>query len=141
MSVVAEAGFLADISEHPADPTPRLVYADWLEENGRHEMAHAMRWMARRGKRPHNRTVYNSGRPIPDSFAWAWYPFRQSSTPWRGTEPRPPESAMLPPLVFYALSDSPFTVCRFYNDLALADLALAAALAKLRGAWEAEVPA
>jgi uncharacterized protein (TIGR02996 family) len=26
-------GFLADIIEHPADDTPRLVYADWLEEH------------------------------------------------------------------------------------------------------------
>ena len=28
------AAFLADILEHPDDDTPRLVYADWLEENG-----------------------------------------------------------------------------------------------------------
>src|SRR5262245_48502857 len=26
--------FLADMKEHPDDPTPRLVLADWLEEHG-----------------------------------------------------------------------------------------------------------
>src|SRR5687767_8653404 len=27
-------GFLADIIEHPEDDTPRLVFADWLEDQG-----------------------------------------------------------------------------------------------------------
>jgi uncharacterized protein (TIGR02996 family) len=30
-----EQGFLRDISEHPADDVPRLVFADWLEERAR----------------------------------------------------------------------------------------------------------
>ena len=29
-----EASFLADIRDHPDDDTPRLIYADWLEERG-----------------------------------------------------------------------------------------------------------
>jgi uncharacterized protein (TIGR02996 family) len=29
----AEAGFLADICDHPADRTVRLIYADWLDEH------------------------------------------------------------------------------------------------------------
>lgn len=29
-----EAGFLKDICDHPQDDTPRLVYADWLDERG-----------------------------------------------------------------------------------------------------------
>src|SRR5947209_3533135 len=29
-----EDGFLHDIGDHPDDDTPRLVYADWLEEHG-----------------------------------------------------------------------------------------------------------
>src|SRR5438552_7893233 len=28
------AGLLADIFEHPDDDTPRLVYADWLQDHG-----------------------------------------------------------------------------------------------------------
>jgi uncharacterized protein (TIGR02996 family) len=29
-----EAALISTIREHPGDPTPRLVYADWLEERG-----------------------------------------------------------------------------------------------------------
>jgi uncharacterized protein (TIGR02996 family) len=29
-----EAGFLADIRANPDDDAPRLIYADWLEEQG-----------------------------------------------------------------------------------------------------------
>ena len=29
-----EAAFLADILAHPDDDTPRLIFADWLQENG-----------------------------------------------------------------------------------------------------------
>ena len=32
--MTVHAGFLADIIEHPDDDTPRLIYADWLEEHG-----------------------------------------------------------------------------------------------------------
>jgi uncharacterized protein (TIGR02996 family) len=38
-----EDAFLADILEHPADDTPRLVYADWLEEHGQAERAEFIR--------------------------------------------------------------------------------------------------
>jgi uncharacterized protein (TIGR02996 family) len=31
------------ILAHPEDDTPRLVYADWLEENGRSEEAEIIR--------------------------------------------------------------------------------------------------
>ena len=34
-----EAALLAAIVAHPADDTPRLVYADWLDEHGRPEQA------------------------------------------------------------------------------------------------------
>src|SRR5919201_1793466 len=30
----AEEGLLLDVVEHPEDDTPRLVYADWLDEHG-----------------------------------------------------------------------------------------------------------
>jgi uncharacterized protein (TIGR02996 family) len=29
-----DAGFLQDIVAHPEDDTPRLIYADWLEDHG-----------------------------------------------------------------------------------------------------------
>jgi uncharacterized protein (TIGR02996 family) len=37
------AGFLLDIREHPDDDVPRLVYADWLDENGQPERAEFIR--------------------------------------------------------------------------------------------------
>jgi uncharacterized protein (TIGR02996 family) len=38
-----EKGLLAAIWEHPHDDTPRLVYADWLQENGQPERAEFIR--------------------------------------------------------------------------------------------------
>jgi uncharacterized protein (TIGR02996 family) len=35
--------FLADICEHPDDDAPRLVYADWLDDNGEPERAELIR--------------------------------------------------------------------------------------------------
>lgn len=38
-----EEGLLAGICSHPHDDTPRLVYADWLDENGQPERAEFIR--------------------------------------------------------------------------------------------------
>ena len=38
-----ETGFLEAIQQDPCDPTPRLIYADWLEEQGRDEEAEWLR--------------------------------------------------------------------------------------------------
>jgi uncharacterized protein (TIGR02996 family) len=38
-----EEGFFRTILDHPDDDTPRLVYADWLEERGRSERAEYIR--------------------------------------------------------------------------------------------------
>src|SRR5258708_31481101 len=38
-----EAAFLADILDHSDDDPPRLVYADWLEENGQARRAEFIR--------------------------------------------------------------------------------------------------
>jgi uncharacterized protein (TIGR02996 family) len=42
-----EAAFLRDIHERPHDDTPRLVYADWLDEIGRPERAEFIRVQCR----------------------------------------------------------------------------------------------
>jgi uncharacterized protein (TIGR02996 family) len=39
----ARQGFLRAICDRPGDDVPRLVYADWLEDNGRLEEAAAVR--------------------------------------------------------------------------------------------------
>jgi uncharacterized protein (TIGR02996 family) len=41
--MTTESGFLADIIAHPADDTPRLIYADWLDEHGQGERAEFIR--------------------------------------------------------------------------------------------------
>jgi uncharacterized protein (TIGR02996 family) len=38
-----EAGFLASLAEQPAERSTRLVYADWLDEHGRHDEAAFLR--------------------------------------------------------------------------------------------------
>jgi uncharacterized protein (TIGR02996 family) len=43
ISTADGAGILADILAHPGDDTPRLVYADWLEESGEGERAEFIR--------------------------------------------------------------------------------------------------
>jgi uncharacterized protein (TIGR02996 family) len=37
--MTSETAFLRDILEHPDDDTPRLIFADWLEDNGDPERA------------------------------------------------------------------------------------------------------
>lgn len=52
--------FLADIIEHPADDTPRLIFADWLEDNGDGERAEFIRASIATHKaptQPHNRVM------------------------------------------------------------------------------------
>jgi uncharacterized protein (TIGR02996 family) len=44
---MTEAALLAAVGAHPSDDTPRLVYADWLEENGRAEQAEFIRVQCR----------------------------------------------------------------------------------------------
>jgi uncharacterized protein (TIGR02996 family) len=43
MSSTPEAGFLADIVDNPDDDTPRLVFADWLEDHGQADRAEFIR--------------------------------------------------------------------------------------------------
>jgi uncharacterized protein (TIGR02996 family) len=59
--------FLEDVLARPEDPAVKLVFADWLEDNGRPDLAHAYRRMARRGYRPGQRQ-----RPLARKV-WAWW--------------------------------------------------------------------
>ncbi|MFQ3651596.1 MAG: TIGR02996 domain-containing protein [Gemmataceae bacterium] len=47
-----QRAFLADIAEHPADATPRRIYADWLEEHGQAERAELIRLQLQRAELP-----------------------------------------------------------------------------------------
>jgi uncharacterized protein (TIGR02996 family) len=44
--------FLRNIFDAPDDDTPRLVYADFLQENGDEERANIIRWQCGLGRRP-----------------------------------------------------------------------------------------
>ncbi len=52
MSGELAKGFLADIVENIDDDTPRLVYADWLTENGHDDRAEFIRVQIERARRP-----------------------------------------------------------------------------------------
>lgn len=47
-----EQAFLEDILEHPEDDAPRLIYADWLEENGDPDRAEFIRIRIEQAKGP-----------------------------------------------------------------------------------------
>lgn len=44
--------FSQHLDTHPEDWTTRLVYADWLEEQGRYAEAECQRWMVRKKRKP-----------------------------------------------------------------------------------------
>jgi uncharacterized protein (TIGR02996 family) len=52
MSGSLASGFLADVVAHIDDDTPRLVYADWLLENGQDDRAEFIRVQIERARRP-----------------------------------------------------------------------------------------
>jgi uncharacterized protein (TIGR02996 family) len=71
-----EDAFLADIAEHPADDAPRLIYADWLEEQGRPERAEFIRVQVRRAALPEDafeqRELSWTERDLVTEHAAAW---------------------------------------------------------------------
>lgn len=44
--------FMRDIIENPFDDTPRLIYADWLEDNGKEDAGQAIRDAVLNGREP-----------------------------------------------------------------------------------------
>ena len=45
-------GFLEDITAHPDDDAPRLIFADWLEEKGDSDRAEFIRVQIERARLP-----------------------------------------------------------------------------------------
>lgn len=90
---------MAAILLEPNDPGAKLAYADALEEQGYVILAFAYRWMARRGKHPHERqsTIKLMRRPA-RQFAWAWWPELCHDKESKSA----PTHAILPRLVLYA---------------------------------------
>jgi uncharacterized protein (TIGR02996 family) len=115
-----EASFWAQVRQAGADPAPKLVFADWLQERGRDGLAHALRWCAARGRHPH---VSPAGK----SVYW-----QRGSRGARG-------AFNLPGPVFDRLRGKRRPVLRVYPSVRAAFEALAAALGELRRLWQ--VPA
>ena len=125
--------FLDTIREAPADPTPLLVDADFLQERGGpgdEDLAYAFRWMAARGYRPCKRQRPRIRLP------WAWW---HEASGKDGPDVladledvrRCPE-ALLPDLLFRAMPRGAFGGHLYCRDYLTAVRALAEGLAQLR---------
>ncbi len=70
-----DKAFEAALNDDPNDWATRLVYADWLEDNGYEDYACAQRWMVEEKRRP----VLGTGGWI---WWWlsTWYIMRESPT-------------------------------------------------------------
>lgn len=73
------AAFYKLFEESPGDLAAYGAMADLLDEDGWNKLAHAFRWMSKRGKFPHKRERYcgrstgTPGRRVPKAHQWAWY--------------------------------------------------------------------
>ena len=118
-----EWGLLEAIRAEPEDDAPRLVYADWLEEQGRPDEAFCQRWMAKHGKHPGDR----NGPRIQARYSWGWWPEGLAD------DLNGPEHATLPLLVYLALPKARYYVGHlYYPGRKEAEAALRKALAALR---------
>jgi uncharacterized protein (TIGR02996 family) len=123
---VTAADFLRAIAEEPTRADRWRVFADWLEEAGRADMAYACRWAARTRTRPLH---------CPGGGMWRWQWLCQHAAKTQRV-PRRPKSwcAVLPRAVFNCLPRARANPGQSvgYRTLAAALRDLAAALASLR---------
>jgi len=81
-----ESALLAAILAHPDEDTPRLMYADWLQENGQPERAEFIRLQIELTReytvegdnrqfdiQERNRVAWAPHLPLDHSDRWAWY--------------------------------------------------------------------
>lgn len=85
------SALLAAIRARPGDDAPRLVYADWLDEHGKHERAD---WIRRLLALPRHepRPAIKPHMPAPDVIAWECC--------YDGNDARTPLSAVLREMPF-----------------------------------------
>src|SRR4051812_916255 len=63
MPIAEQRGFWAAIRANPDDDTPRLVYADWLQENGDPARAEFIRLQCEIARLPDDRKTQRKSRP------------------------------------------------------------------------------
>jgi uncharacterized protein (TIGR02996 family) len=128
--------FLAAILATPEDAAPLLIYADWLDEHGRADLAFACRWMGYRGFRPGQRRRPRLRKP------WAWWHDKSADAEPdeldRADIARCPE-ARLPLLLFQAMTGSLWSHA-YYLTWPEAAAALARGLKALRNLTALDAP-
>src|SRR5690349_13266405 len=82
-----EKALLAAIWEDPHDDTPRLVYADWLEENGQAERSEFIRVQCERARLDEN-DVRQKNLEKRETALW-----KKHSKTWKAGLPKPLQSA------------------------------------------------
>lgn len=132
--------FHKQFEEAPGDLTAYGAMGDLMDELGYPTLAHAYRWMGRRGVFPHRRTHYvgdSHQRKVPKSFRWAWYSGRVMLTERSEVPNVLPGSRLkwhsLPALVMSGDQ-------RVYPSHAAAVMDLAKWLARLKEAYDIEPP-
>lgn len=83
-----ETLFWRQIEIRPDDPIPRLLYADWCDENDRPIMAEVQRWLAATG----HRAAHHDG-----NWIWMWY----------RTADHPTDSCRIPRRLFNSIQNVP----------------------------------
>jgi uncharacterized protein (TIGR02996 family) len=123
-----EDAFVRDILADPADRTPYLVFADWLEEHDQPGLAFTYRWMTAHGHRPGERKRKRVVKP------WAWW--RPGSHEGLKEEDLQDvvrcSHAVLPILVYHAVTGSAFNWYAYFKTWEEAVAALEAGLVRLQ---------
>jgi uncharacterized protein (TIGR02996 family) len=84
--MASHEGFRREIVEHPDDDTPRLVYADWLDDQGDADRAEFIRLQIHLARQPRNdprREGWKTReRELLEVHAWEW----AADVGWRASE-------------------------------------------------------
>jgi hypothetical protein len=124
----------------PGDLAAYGGMADRLDELGYASLAHAYRWMWKRGKWPHKRERYATpggrvpGRSVPAPFRWGWYSEKTGGSTIRDVYPSVPrEPHGLPRVLLFAPH-------KYYPSHAAAVMDLATWLQRLKSTHDLEPP-
>jgi uncharacterized protein (TIGR02996 family) len=131
-----ERAFVEAILAAPDDAAPLLIFADWLDEHGRSDLAYACRWMGYRGYRPGQRRRPRLRKP------WAWwhdYSVEYETDPADVADILRCPRARLPDLLFRAMTGA-WTPHDYHLTWPHAADALALGLKRLRDLTSLDAP-
>ena len=133
--------FYKQFEAAPGDLTGYGAMADLMDERGHPALAHAYRWMCKRGRWPHQRTHYVGDlhqRKVPARFRWAWYGEHLYPTPGSSEVPGVLPGSRVAHHVLPALIMTGEQ--RVYPSHAAAVMDLAKWLQRLKEAYDIEPP-